>query len=194
MTSCLFCYLARQALAIISLHLGASILEGFALPLTHPSHDESPKAQHDCACSGKGSSTQIALCPKQVVVFDLEYGQPAASTTLPTSRPAFRDLLGCFGHADAGKRVLESGVDLLYTSHQVNAILLSMEEFHWHTVSMESAKGLSCGQQCDCAQGRCTSMWGILSKMCCVHMPPPFQAGLLPRARLSWELWGCLQE
>jgi hypothetical protein len=32
-------------------------------------------------------------------------------------------LLGCFGHADAGKRVLESGVDLLYTSHQVNAEL-----------------------------------------------------------------------
>ena len=53
------------------------------------------------------------------MVFDLEYGQPAASTTLPTSRPAFRDLLGCFGHADAGKSVLESGVDLLYTSHQV---------------------------------------------------------------------------
>ena len=52
-------------------------------------------------------------------MFDLEYGQPAASTTLPTSRPAFRDLLGCFGHADAGKSVLESGVDLLYTSHQV---------------------------------------------------------------------------
>ena len=57
----------------------------------------------------------------QVVVFDLEYGQPAASTTLPSSRPAFRDLLGCFGHADAGKQVLESGVDLLYTSHQVSA-------------------------------------------------------------------------
>ena len=82
----------------------------------------------DCACSGKGRSTQIALCPDQVVVFDLEYGQPAASTTLPTSRPAFRDLLGCFGHADAGKRVLESGVDLLYTSHQVTT-LLSLENF-----------------------------------------------------------------
>lgn len=58
-------------------------------------------------------------------MFDLEYGQPAASTTLPTSRPAFRDLLGCFGHADAGKRVLESGVDLLYTSHQVRSGRLS---------------------------------------------------------------------
>ena len=70
------------------------------------------------------SSLTSRLSPKttltmQVVVFDLEYGQPAASTTLPTSRPAFRNLLGCFGHADAGKRVLESGVDLLYTSHQV---------------------------------------------------------------------------
>ena len=51
-------------------------------------------------------------------MFDLEYGQPAASTTLPTSRPAFRDVLGCFGHADVGKGLSESGVDLLYTSHQ----------------------------------------------------------------------------
>jgi hypothetical protein len=56
----------------------------------------------------------------QVVVFDLEYGQPAASTTLPTARPAFRDFLGCFGHADVGKGLTESGVDLLYTSHQVS--------------------------------------------------------------------------
>ena len=56
---------------------------------------------------------------EQVVVFDLEYGQPAASTTLPTSRPPFRDVLGCFGHADVGKGLAESGVDLLYTSHQV---------------------------------------------------------------------------
>lgn len=54
-----------------------------------------------------------------MVVFDLEYGQPAASTTLPTSRPAFRDVLGCFGHADVGKGLADAGVDLLYTSHQV---------------------------------------------------------------------------
>lgn len=110
------------------------------LTLTHSSHVESPKPQDDCACSVKGTSTQRALCPKQVVLFDLEYGQPAASTTLPTSRPAFRDLLGCFGHADAGKRVLESGVDLLYTSHQVNTTLLSLEHFPLHRVSVESAK------------------------------------------------------
>lgn len=54
-----------------------------------------------------------------MVVFDLEYGQPAASTSLPSSRPAFRDFLGCYGHADIGKGLAESGVDLLYTSHQV---------------------------------------------------------------------------
>ena len=58
-------------------------------------------------------------CPPQVVVFDLEYGQPAASTSLPASRPAFRDFLGCYGHADIGKGLAESGVDLLYASHQV---------------------------------------------------------------------------
>ena len=110
----------------------------------------------------RADQTRLPCVPDQVVVFDLEYGQPAASTTLPTSRPAFRDLLGCFGHADAGKRVLESGVDLLYTSHQVNTTLLTLEEFPWHTVSTESAKAFSCGQQCESAQGKCTSMWEIL--------------------------------
>ena len=65
-------------------------------------------------------------------MFDLEYGQPAASTTLPTSRPAFRDLLGCFGHADAGKSVLESGVDLLYTSHQV-CVLACISTHPWQS-------------------------------------------------------------
>ena len=60
----------------------------------------------------------------QVVVFDLEYGQPAASTTLPASRPAFKELLGCYGHAAVGKGLAEAGVDLLYASHQACALLL----------------------------------------------------------------------
>ena len=54
----------------------------------------------------------------QVVVFDLEYGQPAASTTLPASRPAFKELLGCYGHAAVGKGLDEAGVDLMYACHQ----------------------------------------------------------------------------
>lgn len=55
----------------------------------------------------------------QVVVFDLEFGQPAASTSLPSSRPPFRDVLGCFGHQAVGKDVSLGGIDLLYCSHQV---------------------------------------------------------------------------
>lgn len=35
----------------------------------------------------------------QVIVFDLEYGQPAASTPVPASRAPLEDLLGCYGHA-----------------------------------------------------------------------------------------------
>ena len=57
----------------------------------------------------------------QVVVFDLEFGQPAASTVLPTSKAPFRDILGCFGHQRIGKSVTEGGIDLLYCSHQVRA-------------------------------------------------------------------------
>ncbi|KAK9829709.1 hypothetical protein WJX72_007460 [[Myrmecia] bisecta] len=58
------------------------------------------------------------MLPREVVVFDLEFGQPAASTTLQSARPAFRDILGCFGHTDVGRGVAEGGVDLLYCSHQ----------------------------------------------------------------------------
>jgi hypothetical protein len=35
----------------------------------------------------------------QIIVFDLEYGQPAAATSLPASRAPLDDLLGCYGHA-----------------------------------------------------------------------------------------------
>ncbi len=53
------------------------------------------------------------------MVFDLEFGQPAASSSLPASRPPFRDILGCFGHQAIGKDVTQGGIDLLYCSHQV---------------------------------------------------------------------------
>ena len=62
----------------------------------------------------------------QLVVFDLEFGQPAASTSLPTSRPAFRGMLGCFGHAAAGVEPQEGGIDFLYCSHQVSPAFESL--------------------------------------------------------------------
>lgn len=38
-------------------------------------------------------------CNVQLIVFDLEYGQPAASSPLPASRAPLDDVLGCYGHA-----------------------------------------------------------------------------------------------
>ena len=55
---------------------------------------------------------------RQVIVFDLEFGQPAASTALPKTRPAFSGMLGCFGHRGAGRGLHGGGVDILYLSHQ----------------------------------------------------------------------------
>jgi hypothetical protein len=55
----------------------------------------------------------------QVAVFDLELQAPAASTKLPGGRPAFRAVLGAFGHASAGGALLSTGLDLLYCLHQV---------------------------------------------------------------------------
>ena len=59
----------------------------------------------------------------QVVVFDLEFGQPAGSTPLPASRPAFSGVLGCYGHAAVGPGCKQGGVDLLYCSHQASMSL-----------------------------------------------------------------------
>ena len=54
----------------------------------------------------------------QVVVFDLELQQPAASTQLPSNRSPFRSILGCYGHHSVGLGPLEGGIDLMYCYHQ----------------------------------------------------------------------------
>ncbi|BDA45713.1 probable WD repeat-containing protein 11 at C-terminar half [Coccomyxa sp. Obi] len=98
------------------------------LKLNNMARDRVEQQQYkvDMSASKAGDSLRASFSTTRdllyVVVFDLEYGQPAASTTLPTSRPPFRDVLGCFGHADVGKGLAESGVDLLYTSHQDGSI------------------------------------------------------------------------
>lgn len=59
-----------------------------------------PRSLPLCPCSPK--------LPLQIIAFDLEFGQPAASTPVPSSRPPLDRLLGSFGHAAAGK-TLEVG-------------------------------------------------------------------------------------
>ena len=51
----------------------------------------------------------LLLTPPQIIVFDLEYGQPAASTQLSASRPALEGLLTSYGHAAAGKELQVKG-------------------------------------------------------------------------------------
>ena len=63
--------------------------------------------------------------PLQVLVFDLEYGQPAASSALGSSRPAFKDILGCFGHEAVGKDVSQPGIDVLFCSHQASTRMVN---------------------------------------------------------------------
>ena len=46
-----------------------------------------------------GFGSLILSSSLQIIVFDLEYGQPAASTPLGASRPPLDNLLGCYGHA-----------------------------------------------------------------------------------------------
>ena len=56
----------------------------------------------------------------QLALFDLELQQPAASTKLSASRPAFRSILGSCGHDGAEHCPTDGGVDLVYCLHQVS--------------------------------------------------------------------------
>ena len=62
---------------------------------------------------------EAQLCA-QLALFDLELQQPAASTKLSASRPAFRSILGSCGHEGAGDGPTDGGVDLVYCLHQVD--------------------------------------------------------------------------
>jgi hypothetical protein len=62
------------------------------------------------------------------VVFDLEFGQPVASTDLPSSKEPFSNILGCFGHYDVGRGTGEGGIDLLYCYHRVREAPLGWSE------------------------------------------------------------------
>eukprot|EP00884_Botryococcus_braunii_P018245 jgi/Botrbrau1/5103/Bobra.0128s0014.1 len=62
------------------------------------------------------------LLPREIIVFDLEFGQPAASTTLGASRSPFKSILGSYGHGNAGRGLHGGGIDLLYCSHQDGSV------------------------------------------------------------------------
>jgi hypothetical protein len=59
----------------------------------------------------------LLLLQRELIAFDLEYGQPVASTSLPSGLPAFDSVLGSFGHSIAGVSPREAGIDALYCSH-----------------------------------------------------------------------------
>lgn len=59
----------------------------------------------------------LLLLQRELIAFDLEYGQPVASASLPSGLPAFDAVLGSFGHSVAGVSPLEAGIDALYCSH-----------------------------------------------------------------------------
>lgn len=67
----------------------------------------------------------------QIVIFDLEYGQPAASSPLVSVRTPFRDVLGCFGHGISGRDSSRPGLDSLFCSHEVYAIRVIPSSNHF---------------------------------------------------------------
>ena len=69
-----------------------------------------------CALPGVRDLLLLVL-QRELILFDLEYGQPASSTSLSKSMPAFDSVLGSYGHGVGGKSPLEGGIDVLYCSH-----------------------------------------------------------------------------
>jgi len=69
-----------------------------------------------CALPGTRDILLLIL-QRELIAFDLEYGQPVATTSLPSRLPAFDAVIGSYGHSVAGLSPLEAGIDALYCSH-----------------------------------------------------------------------------
>ncbi|GBF90134.1 hypothetical protein Rsub_03267 [Raphidocelis subcapitata] len=59
----------------------------------------------------------VVLLRRELLVFDLDLGHPAASSPLPAGRPAFAGLLGVFGEGVSQGLGDEGGIDYVYTTH-----------------------------------------------------------------------------
>lgn len=66
----------------------------------------------------------LLLLHRELIVFDVEYGQPAASTPLPGSMPAFDTIIGSYGHAVASVGADEPGIDAIYCAHVDGSVSL----------------------------------------------------------------------
>jgi hypothetical protein len=59
----------------------------------------------------------VLLLPKEVLLFDLAMGAPAASTALPANLAPFSSLLGVYGSGVCQGGGDDGGVDFLYALH-----------------------------------------------------------------------------
>jgi hypothetical protein len=59
----------------------------------------------------------VLLLPREVLLFDLAMGAPAASTALPANLAPFNSLLGVYGSGVCQGGGDDGGVDFLYALH-----------------------------------------------------------------------------
>lgn len=60
----------------------------------------------------------FVMLSRELLVFDLELGHPAASIPLPPKRPAFSHFLGVFGEGVSQGLGDEGGIEFMYCAHQ----------------------------------------------------------------------------
>jgi hypothetical protein len=97
------------------------------LPLSEGSTPPKPSHGQPAPGGGGGGTLQalfavtrgllVLLLPRELLLFDLELGAPAASTALAASLPAFSSLLGVFGSGVCQGAGDEGGTDFLYCTH-----------------------------------------------------------------------------
>lgn len=75
----------------------------------------------------------LLLLPRELVVFDLELGQPAGSTSLPPGRPVLSHLLGVFGSGVCQGGGDEGGLDFAYCTHVDGSlsVFVRVSRYRW---------------------------------------------------------------
>ena len=64
-------------------------------------------------------NTLMVMLSTEILVFDVEFGQPLGSIPLPKSYKPFKKLIGIYGHTTSYGAGHTGGIDTVYALHEV---------------------------------------------------------------------------
>ena len=93
--------------------------------------------------------TLLVMLGTEILIFDVEFGQPLGSIPLPKGYKPFKKLLGVYGHSTSYGAGLTGGTDSIYALHEVRPIYTEpsirrdmASVAGWHVHIVESGVGL----------------------------------------------------